>query len=203
MTSDKVTESHVSIYYPITGDLWVDHLKFLMHFSPPILSTCTALFIFLSFNAIIVWESTNPDALHYTLSSSLLFFPTYWFQIFRLSTLFSDTLSQCSLQTLRDHVSDTLSQRSLLILRHHVSDTLSQHSLLTLRDHISDTLSQRSLLTLRDHVSDTLSQCSLLTLIDQISDTHKTKGKITVLYITVIIFFDRRWDKKNRFWAKS
>jgi hypothetical protein len=95
MTNDKVTESHFSIYYPITGDIWVDHLKFLMHFSPPMLATCIALFIFLSFSAIIVWESTNPNALHYTLSSSLLFLPTSWFQIFPFSTLFSKTERPC------------------------------------------------------------------------------------------------------------
>ena len=130
-----------------------------------------------------------------------------------LSTLFSDTLSKRSLLTLTDHISDTLSQRSVLTLTDHVSDTLSQHSVLTLTDHISDTLSQHSVLTLTDHISDTLSQCSVLTLTDHISDTlsqcsvltlrdhvsntHNTTGNIIGLYITVIIFFDRRWDKKT------
>ena len=161
MTNDKVTESNFCIHYPTTGDLWVNHLKCLMHFSPHILATCTALFIFLSFNAIIVWESTNSEALYYTLSSSLLFLPPSWFQIFPLSILFSDTLSQCSSPN---------TERPCL--RHPQSvfspNTERQCSLLTLRDHVSDTLSQCSLLTLRDHVSDTLNQCSLLTLRDSV-----------------------------------
>jgi len=57
---------------------------------------------------------------NYTLSSSLLFLPTSWFQIFPLSNLFSDTLSQHSLLTLTDHISDILSQRSLLTLTDHI-----------------------------------------------------------------------------------
>jgi hypothetical protein len=42
----------------------------------------------------------------------------------------------------------------------------------------------------------TLNLCSSLNASDQISHLYKTTGKITVLYILIFRFFNRRWDDK-------